>query len=355
MKNLLLIVFTVCLSNAMAQIEPVSFEEKEYDFGAIKEEDGPVTHEFVFKNGMDAPVKILNVRASCGCTTPGWSREEVGPGKTGFVKAQYNPYNRPGPFNKTLTVQTSANQSIVLRIKGNVQPKVKTLEEQFPTVKGNLRFKTPSFNLGKATPNAPVVREFDILNDGNDPVKFMENVDAPDYIQISFSPIEIQPKEQGKIIVTYDAARKNDMGFLIEDFSFLTNESENSKKDFKLYVTIDPYIPPMTQQERLEAPRLEIEKDMMDFGSIKEGEKVELEYVLKNSGKSDLDILMAKATCSCTIVSLPKNSLKPGEEMKMKVVFDATGIRGTQQKYLTVFSNDPSGPAKRLIVKGVIN
>jgi len=339
----------------LAQVEPIVFEEKEYDFGVIKEGDGPVTHEFLFLNNSNAPVKILNVQASCGCTTPGWSKEEIAPGKSGFVKAQYNPYNRPGPFNKTLTVRTNLNQNIILRIRGSVEPRVKTVEEQFPTAIGNLRFKSSSFNLGRITPHAPVTREFEVLNYGEEPVKFMNIVDAPTYIQVDFSTQEIQPKEQAKIVITYDAAKRNDMGFLIDDFSIMTNDSKDAKKEFKVYATVDPYIPPMTAEQRMQAPHLEVEKDVADFGSIQTGEKIDQIYTLKNTGKTKLDLVMIKPSCDCIKIMSAIESIEPGASVDLKVTFDASGLRGTQQKYLTVFSNDPSGPAKRLILKGVVN
>ena len=62
------------------------------------------------------------MQASCGCTTPDWSKEPIAPGKKGFVKASYNPAGRPGNFNKSVTV-TSNQGTQVLYIKGQVVPK----------------------------------------------------------------------------------------------------------------------------------------------------------------------------------------------------------------------------------------
>ena len=92
-------------SNAQQQ-EKLKFDERNYKFGSVKEEDGPVTHEFQFTNTSNDTIVVKGVKASCGCTTPGWSKDAVLPGEKGFVQARYNPRNRPGRFKKSLTVNT---------------------------------------------------------------------------------------------------------------------------------------------------------------------------------------------------------------------------------------------------------
>ena len=57
----------------------IKFEEVNHDFGEIREENGFAQHTFRFINGGDNPIRITNVKASCGCTTPGWTKEEVMP------------------------------------------------------------------------------------------------------------------------------------------------------------------------------------------------------------------------------------------------------------------------------------
>src|SRR6188768_72334 len=101
----LLLLLIAALSFAQ-QVKSLSFKEESFDFGTITESGGPVIHEFVFTNNSGRPVKILSVQASCGCTTPGWTKEPVATSKSGFVTASYNPQGRPGHFDKTLTVTT---------------------------------------------------------------------------------------------------------------------------------------------------------------------------------------------------------------------------------------------------------
>ncbi|GHT41963.1 hypothetical protein FACS189437_09490 [Bacteroidia bacterium] len=93
-----------------------------HDFGTIGEDAGNVSATFVVTNNTNAPIVLTNVRASCGCTTPSWTKEPIEPGKTGTVTATYSPKGRPGPFEKTVTITTTGDpERLVVRIKGTVQ------------------------------------------------------------------------------------------------------------------------------------------------------------------------------------------------------------------------------------------
>ena len=75
---------------------------------------------FSFKNTGKEPLILTSVRASCGCTTPNWTREPVAPGDEGQIKVHYDT-NRMNNFTKTITVQSNAgNGAVTLMIKGKV-------------------------------------------------------------------------------------------------------------------------------------------------------------------------------------------------------------------------------------------
>ncbi|HZY82840.1 MAG TPA: DUF1573 domain-containing protein [Cyclobacteriaceae bacterium] len=104
---------------ANADLAVASFDAQNFDFGKIKQ-GAPVTHEFKFTNTGKVPMIITNVQASCGCTTPDWSKDPVPPGGKGFIKATYNAAS-VGAFNKAVTVTANIpNGSVQLFIKGEV-------------------------------------------------------------------------------------------------------------------------------------------------------------------------------------------------------------------------------------------
>ncbi len=101
----------------------VNFSEYRYDFGNVKEKNGPVSHEFTFTNNGDGNLLIIDATATCGCTKPEYPKQPIAPGKKGKIKVTYNPVGRPGPIDRTVTVKTNGSpKKVRLKIVGNVIP-----------------------------------------------------------------------------------------------------------------------------------------------------------------------------------------------------------------------------------------
>ena len=121
MKQLLTLNFILfSFFNSFSQKSEIVFETPEYNFGDIQENKGKVSHKFSFTNNGKESIRILTVKPSCGCTTPNWSKDEIKPGKKGFIIAEYNPKGRPGVFRKSLSVITNDNRRSLIFIKGKV-------------------------------------------------------------------------------------------------------------------------------------------------------------------------------------------------------------------------------------------
>ena len=121
MKLLLTLSFILfSFFNSFSQKSEIVFETPEYNFGDIQENKGKVSHKFSFTNNGKESIRILTVKPSCGCTTPNWSKDEIKPGKKGFIIAEYNPKGRPGVFRKSLSVITNDNRRSLIFIKGKV-------------------------------------------------------------------------------------------------------------------------------------------------------------------------------------------------------------------------------------------
>ncbi len=121
MKKLLSTIAVVFAFVASVQAQGVlKFNKEVHDFGKLTE--GPLaTYNFEVVNTGTAPVVISNAQASCGCTTPEFSKDAIMPGGKSVIKVGYNTSGRPGPFTKTITVMSNAeNSSLVLTIKGEV-------------------------------------------------------------------------------------------------------------------------------------------------------------------------------------------------------------------------------------------
>ncbi len=346
--------FTFLAFGVVAQ-PSIQFDESTHDFGEILEENGPVNFKFEFTNMGTAPLIVNNVKASCGCTTPGWTKEPVMPGKKGFIDAQYNPVNRPGSFRKSLIIYSNAGSgNSTIYIQGSVTPKARSLAETLPTKIGNLKLRTRTVNIGNITNEKTIEKNFDIYNDGDSPISLIKT-DAPEFVAISFVPSEIAPGEAGKMAVKYDAVKRNELGYVRDDITLYTNESEMEVKKLSAIATIKEYFPPMSNEELVNAPKLKFEKTVMEFGSVDEGEPVSAEFTFTNLGKSDLDVRDIKSNCNCTKTRVEPSSVKPGESGKVILTFNTDGRKGVQHQQVTVFSNDPKGSMQMVALRGMVN
>lgn len=93
------------------------------------------------------------------------------------------------------------------------------------------------------------------------------------------------------------------------------------------------------QLDAKKLPAIAFDKDLHDFGTIKEGEKVTYSFRFKNTGKGDLIIQTASGSCGCTVPEIPEKPIKPGETGYIKVQFNSEGRVGIQEKQVTVVSN----------------
>jgi hypothetical protein len=90
-------------------------------------------------------------------------------------------------------------------------------------------------------------------------------------------------------------------------------------------------------------PKVELDKLTHDFGTINEGDVVETEFIVKNTGETDLVIMDAKGSCGCTVPQPPKEPIKPGDSAPIKVSFNSSGKPGQQSKTVTLTTNTEAG------------
>ena len=100
-------------------------------------------------------------------------------------------------------------------------------------------------------------------------------------------------------------------------------------------------------------PIIEFDFDTYDFGEINQGEFIDIEYNLINTGNAPLLIRNAKGSCGCTVPDWPKNPINAGNSAKIKVRFNSEGKKGYQNKKVTLITN--ALPSTRVLtIKGNI-
>jgi len=353
-KLIILILISLAFQSWSQQAEPLIFREKMFDFGEIEERKGVADHEFIFTNNSGRPVKILSVQVSCGCTTPGWSQNPVPQAKNGFIKVSFDPKGRPGYFNKSLTVTTDWDTNpIILQIKGQVVTGAEEETSDFPIANGNLYFKTKSFNFGKAFINKdPARKQFPVMNKGTLPIKFLE-VAKPAYVNVEV-PVVLAPQEIGAIVVSYDARQKNQFGFASDNIQITTDDAGQELKSISVYAMLEEYYPLPSGEDATRMPILTIREETIDLGHFRQSATIDRGVMIKNAGKKDLQIKALQGNCACIWAEVANKLIGPGDSTLLKISFKPQSRGGTQQKAITLYSNDPRSPVRRINVLAFI-
>lgn len=96
-------------------------------------------------------------------------------------------------------------------------------------------------------------------------------------------------------------------------------------------------------------PSISFDKEVHDYGKVIYGETVTEEFVLTNTGDQPLTIGKLHASCGCTKLVKGMSEVPPRGQTKIVAAFDTTGMKaGRKQKFVTVYSNDPSRPEVKL-------
>lgn len=206
--------------------ENIEFIPVTYDFGLI-EEDGGICHaEFTLANHSSRKVRIKEIKVACGCTNVEYPKKAINPGGSAILKVSYDPFERPGKFEKEIYVYLEGEESpYILRIKGRVMASAATLALFFPYAQGDVCFETLKADFGEM-PKGVKRREFiDIYNSGSHPVRprFDTKENA---ISLHIEPEEIGPGETGTLIIYLDSSRVMFTGERTMEIRYIDNEKE---------------------------------------------------------------------------------------------------------------------------------
>jgi hypothetical protein len=346
MKRLVILVsLLLCGVAVNSQIAKTTMKisETEHDFGTFKEEAGKQTYDFMVTNTGTNPLVIQNIVASCGCTTPEWTRQPIPAGGTGKVTAIYDPKDRPGQFNKTLSVYTNAvPELIVLSIKGEVTPREKTVEELFTFPVGSIRFESNHLAFTNVKKTEKKIRVMKIVNTSTAPVK-VEFDALPSHLTLKTSPETLKPGEQGLVEGTYDATKNPGYGNVNDMVRILLNGVPQENVYYYVSANLVEDFSTLTKEQIENAPVFDLASTTVDLGKIKGSTQNEVEFKFTNTGKSDLIIRHIRSTCGCTAVQQGNKDvgIKPGESSSIKAVFNSGGYKGKVTKAIYVYTNDP--------------
>ena len=337
-----LLIFGVTVNAQYAQTK-MQLSVTEHDFGTFKEEAGRQTFDFLVTNTGTDPLVIQNVVASCGCTTPEWTKQPIPAGGNGKVTAIYDPLNRPGPFSKTLSVYTNSKPVVVvLTIKGEVTPHEKTVEELYVFAAGAVRFESSNLAFTNVKKTEKKIRVMQLINTSTAPVK-VEFDGLPAYVTLKANPETLKPGQKGLVEGTYDATKNPGWGNLTDMIRIKLNGVTQENIYYLVTANLVEDFSSLSKEDLANAPVFKVASTTVDLGKIKGSTQNEVEFKFTNEGKNDLIIRNIKAACGCTAVQQGNQGvgIKPGQSSSIKAVFSSGGYVGKVTKPIYVYTNDP--------------
>ena len=106
-------------------------------------------------------------------------------------------------------------------------------------------------------------------------------------------------------------------------------------------------------QTTAQGPEITFDKDVHDYGNIKQHASGTFEFKFTNTGNAPLIISNAKGSCGCTVPDWPKQPIQPGQTAVIKVNYDTKRV-GPINKTVTVESNAVEKPSTMLRIKGTV-
>lgn len=357
--KLLLLFFALGVLNASAQpnASTMQFSSSVWDFGTIKELDGPVEHTFEFTNTGKNAFVIENVIVSCGCTTPEYTKAPVMPGKKGTVKIIFDPAGRPGVFSKDITVVSNGRRNRnTITVKGEVSPRPRTVEDDYPIpVGGGLRVDMTATGMGYIPRGATKSIVINYYNSSNAPITLaaVEHDKAP-YFKLDFSNTTLEPKGRGVLTITYDLRNADVWGRVENEFDITVNGRRCDMKFSSTGIAADDFSA-ISPEQSVMSPKAVFVNQYHNFGNVKAGSANRRSFTFVNDGGSPLVVRYVKCGDGVTTTLRAGTTVPAGGELN----FDTTLTIGNDAKGkvngdITIIFNDPDRPLREIRLAATI-
>ena len=336
-----------------AQQPVITFDKTEHDFGKINEEDGRVSVDFHFKNEGMAPLVLSNVRASCGCTTPKWTKEPVEPGQTGVITVTYNPNGRPGRFQKTVTITSNASEATKkVFIKGEVIPKPAKPVNKYTVTVGDLSMKTKTLDLGNIKKGETKSSELEYANltQAEHTVDLAINT-ADEYLIHEVTLPTVKNNETGKFRFAIDTKATKLYGPVTLNAYVVVDGKLVKTEDYKLVIKADIFedFSQMTVEEKQQAPIIEAESEI-NLGKVAAGKVLKGQLQYKNTGSNPLEI--RRLFCADEHITLKGGkTLKSGKKGAITIEVNTKDLQpGAYNRQALIISNDYEHSKKKVTI-----
>lgn len=359
-----LVLSVFCLTNSQAQnhkeIGHLEFVDTIYNFGPVNESQGVLAHVFSFVNLGPEYFVVEDIDPSCNCITPDYPTDTIHAGQKSEIVLYVDLINHPGVFKHMVTIKGNASKEpIHLYVTGYVTPSPQPLPEWDKTssFKYNTVYIQKNYkNFGTVTTKDIVQTEIVVYNSGKQTISIAaDKMKLPSYIKVSLLPVKIEAKQRGVIKLMFNPKAVTELGnFAGQVEIILASGNEIITIPFVIAAFVKDEVPVAAGTTTTVYPKIQVNKLDVDMGAVKLDDKSVTEITVANVGTQELSLRSIRTSCSCVEAFADKKELKPGASTIIKIVFDSHGRFGIENKFISIFSNDPLSPIVTVKLKATV-
>ena len=308
----------------------------------------PTSATFELKNTGTKRIIIEDVKADCGCTKVDLSKKELNVGETCNVKLIYDA-RMLGHFQKQASIvyrSVSGNERQVplyLTMKGVVLAEIVDYSGTYPFTMGELLADKNVLEFDDVNRGDTPQLEINILN--NSGKTMVPNIQhLPSYLTAVSTPEQLMPGHAGKVVLTLESKHIHDFG-LTQTSVYLAShlgDKVTPENELPISVVLLPDLKSFEGTNKQYAPRMELSESSLELGMVNGKLRKKTELILKNNGRTALNISSIQMFTSGLQVTLGKRTLEAGEQTKLKVVGDLEQLKTVRTKpRLLMITNDP--------------
>lgn len=344
----------VAVLPAAAQVKWLS---QTYDFGVFREEAGPQQGEVRLVNTGSAPTAINRVKSTCGCTVAGFTEGLIEPGDTARVWFTYNPFGRPGRFEKHIKVYTGVDNDVTsITLKGTVIGSPASLASKYPVEAGPMRLSATTLDLGKVPYGRTRHEYISGYNQSTDTLHLSWSA-VPLPVSPGVSSKTVAPGDLFSMGIYFNSRDEVETGPLEYEFRLYPHEDdENEYTTITIKADVEPDTSALSEQQLRDAPALTVSPALIDLGDVKAGEKSrKISFRIDNEGKTEgrINRIFITGSRELTVKRMPQR-VAPGASHEVKAELNLQEIpAGPFVREIVVTGNDPLHPSRTVKVVGI--
>lgn len=342
-RNKIILLLTALAFTMTAGAQRLTTQTKVIDLGQVLY-DNPVTAVFEMKNKSSRQVLIEKIETACGCTTVETDDMLIAGGKSFSLRTTYDA-RMLGHFYKQLWVyEQGVKQPMELVLKGVVVSELQDFSGSYPYTIGQILSDSREIEFDDVNRGQSPTQEIHIFNNTGETIQPVV-MHLPAYLSAEVSPTRIAANKGGTVTFTLHSDKLRDMG--LSQTSVFLGKYPGDKvaidKEITTSVVLLPSFEGIVQEQY--APHAELSQTTMSLSSMTgKPTKLKGEITIHNTGQVALNIRSLQMFTSGLRVSLPKQSIEPGEQVKLKVQANREELKGKHRPRILMITNDPKNP-----------